>query len=301
LRRTLARLAVAAAALAEAAPAFAGLSVNPAYVTTRLDQGNVTAAITVTNLDGVVAHFRANAHHFIYSLDGSVEPVAPDAHSLAPWVKLNPREFALGPHASRVVRVAVVPPPRLAPGEYWAAIEFDPLEATVKETADKAGHAVRIQVISSIYIPIIGTVGKATHAWRFDALHAYREKDGGVEVDGIVANSGTGRLRVLGHCALFDSSGAVVARRDIGETVLLPGSERRFRREFTAKDLTDASRPGALARMICLSDILSDSLVAESPIAEAPPAASSPTPDPGPAPEPHAVPKTSSPAGSAGS
>jgi hypothetical protein len=249
------------------AAALGSISIEPAFVTARLDKGNVSEVVVVGNNDDAEGHYRVQVRHFVYTLDGAVHAVEPDEHSLATWIKTNPREFTLGPKARRVVRLAIVPPPHLSSGEYWAALEFEPLEGVTGTASDSSGRTVRFKVISTIYVPVIGTVGDATHEGELRKVSAVR-KPRGVEVAAVVANLGTGRLRLKGTCQILDSSGSVMAEHAIGEATLLPGGVRRFLRVFSNEE---APASAVRARIQYASDLLDQPLAGEALIEIAPP------------------------------
>jgi hypothetical protein len=248
------------------AGARGSISIEPAFVTARLDKGNVSEVVVIGNNDASEGHYRVQVRHFIYTLEGGVRTIDPDEHSLAQWIKTNPREFTLGPNAKRVVRLAIVPPPRLSPGEYWAALEFEPLEGKTSTASDSSGRTVSFKVISTVYVPVIGTVGEATHQGELREVTAFR-KPKGIQVAAVVANAGTGRLRLKGNCQILDSSGAVVAERAIGEATVLPGGVRRFMRVFSGDE---APASAIRARVAYTSDQLGQPLTGEAVIEIAP-------------------------------
>lgn len=207
--------------------AHAFLSVEPAFVEASLDQGNVTTSITVTSQDDSTQQYRAQVCHFVFTSDGGVQKIAPDEHSLSAWVKLNPKEFSLGPKASRVIRMAIVPPPDLRPGEYWAAVEFEPLKGVMSATGDSLGLRLKFEVISTILIPVIGTFGTATHAGELRDLKSTVDS-GKLRLEALLANIGTGRLRFTGTYEVRDVKGDTLAQGAAGLATVLPGAERRF-------------------------------------------------------------------------
>jgi fimbrial chaperone protein len=216
-----------AAALFLPGRAVAMLSIHPAYVEFDLDRGRPSETITVTNLTDEETRYRAKILHFLYTKDGGVQEVPPDEHSLAQWIKLNPKEFTLPPKGSRVIRLSVIPPDHLAPGEYWAAIEFDPLAGQVSETDDGQGRTIRLHVTASIIVPIVGQVGEVVYGAELRGLQAWKTHSG-VEIHADLVNTGTARIGLSGTCEILDASGAVVAEGLIGEDTVLAGGERIF-------------------------------------------------------------------------
>jgi len=208
-------------------PALATLSIHPAYVEFNLDRGRPSETITVTNLTDGEMRYRAHVRHFLYTRDGAILQVEPDEHSLAAWTKLNPKEFTLPGKGSRVIRLSVIPPNNLAPGEYWAAIEFEPLEGRIAEGEDAAGRKVRLEVTASIMVPIVGQVGEIEYGFDLKDLMALKE-EGGISIAAHLVNTGTGRLGLKGTFEILRVSGEVVSEGLIGDDTVLAGGERIF-------------------------------------------------------------------------
>lgn len=97
-------------------PAAASLSVSPSYIDLEVGKGRPSQAITVANVTDTEMRYRVHVVHFTFSQNGDIEMVPSDEHSLAPWIKCNPREFTLGPKASRAIRITIVPPNGPPPG-----------------------------------------------------------------------------------------------------------------------------------------------------------------------------------------
>ena len=171
-------IAALAVGLALPSPADGSLAIHPAYVEFDLDRGRPSEILTVTNLLDEEARYRAKVLHFYYTKEGGVEQVPPDEHSLAQWTKLNPREFTLPARGSRVIRLSVIPPKNLAPGEYWAAIEFQPLEGRVSKSDDGEGRSVRLEVVASIMVPLVGQAGELRYGASLEGLEAWRTETG---------------------------------------------------------------------------------------------------------------------------
>lgn len=227
-------------ALAVLAPvqSEAALSIHPAYVELELNRGRPSEVITVTNLTDQEARYRAQILHFLYTEEGSVRQVPPDEHSLAEWTKLNPREFTLPPNGSRKIRLSIIPPKNLAPGEYWAAIEFEPLQGTITEAEDAEGRKVRLQVISSILVPIVGQVGDLRYDFDLKNLEAWKTESG-IEIVAHLVNTGNARVALKGTYEILEASGGVLTDGPIGDDTVLYGGERIFAR------LVEGNFPGS--------------------------------------------------------
>ncbi|MCK4546557.1 MAG: hypothetical protein KAW17_03860 [Candidatus Eisenbacteria sp.] len=207
----------------------AALSIQPAYVQLRLDRGRPSETIAVTNLLDKDARYRIHVRHFIYGKNGGLQQVPPDEHSLAPWTKINPREFTLPAKGRRIIRLSVIPPKNLPPGEYWGTIELEPLEGSFTEAQDPDGRTMRLEIVTSILVPIVGEVGEIQHSFEMEDLSAWKTQEG-IAITAHLVNTGTGRLHPMGAFEVLNASGDIISEGLIGDDTILAGGERIFSR-----------------------------------------------------------------------
>jgi len=207
--------------------ARAALSISPAFVDVSLDKGRPTGRFEITNLGDETERFRINTMHFVFSKDGGLKQMRPDEHSLAQWIRFNPKEFELRPKSRQVVRFVILAPGGLKPGEYWAGMEVEPLKTTVGAGKDAAGRQFQIEVVSTILVPIFGTVGKTSARGLIRQVNFASHPRGPV-LQSVVANMGSSRLVATGKYTIRDSSGKLVAEGHTGKAYILAGTERRF-------------------------------------------------------------------------
>jgi hypothetical protein len=203
------------------------ISVKPAYIEVNIDKGRPSKTITVSNITDQETRYRLHIVHFVYLPDGNFKMVPPDEHSLAQWVKFNPREFVLGPNASRAIRLTIIPPGKLKPGEYWAALWFEPLRGQMKRIEHAEGGGMTLRVSTNILVPIIGQVPKIVYDCQLADLSASRT-DSMVAISAKLTNTGTGRVKLKGAYEILDGSSTVVAEGLIGDDTILAGGERVF-------------------------------------------------------------------------
>ena len=221
-------VAVAWAALALVPASLrAGISVAPAFVEVALDQGRATGRFEIANLGDTEERYRLRALHFRFSRSGDLQRLPPDEQSLASWIKFNPAELTVPPKSSRVIRFVIVPRRPLPPGEYWGAMELENLTRQAAQAADESGHEYKVEVVTSVLVPIFGTVGQVRYAGTFDELHADRDEKG-PRLEVLLTNRGTGRLLVKGTYEIVTAAGEVVETAELGYAYVLPGEERVF-------------------------------------------------------------------------
>jgi len=223
-------LGLTALLLLVSAPTWAGITVSPAYIQVSLDKGRPSGRFDITNLGDEVERYRVRALHYRYTEMGGLIRLKPDPKALSAWIKFNPAEVTIPPKTRRVVRFVILPRGRLAPGEYWAAMELENLSTTVGESTDEAGRTLKIEVVSSVMVPIFGTVGEVVREGTLDTLAAKPDPEQGTVIETHLTNRGTGRLLVKGTYEIMDGAGKVVADGQIGYAYILPASERHFTR-----------------------------------------------------------------------
>jgi hypothetical protein len=198
------------------------LAVSPAYLELDLDKGRPSGTFVVTNVTDNDLRCRAQTIHYVLSETGQLETIPPDQHSLAPWIKFNPKEFTLAPKASQNVRYSVIPSGKLETGEYWGGIYFEPLDAQKTNLVDSLSGVTRtIRVIMSIVVPILGKYGDFEVSARVDFLEA-GVADTVVVIKSVVTNTSLGALRLGGEYDIVDSAGQVVAMGKLDDAFILP-------------------------------------------------------------------------------
>lgn len=221
-------LLLTTAALLLAAPAaWAGIAVQPASVTLKLDKGRPSGKFVISNTGPTEERYRVRAAHFGYTLDGGLQLLPPDEHSLATWVKFNPKEFSLPPNSKRAVRFVIVPRGPLQEGEYWGAMELESLNTSTATSSDKEGRELRLKIVPSVLVPIYGRVGNVRHDGRVADL-AFAQGEQGPALAVTVANIGMGRLFVRGDYHILDENNREVYTATLPRGLVLPGLQRRF-------------------------------------------------------------------------
>jgi hypothetical protein len=198
------------------------LAVSPAYLELDLDEGRPSGTFVVTNVTDHELRCRAQTIHYVLSETGQLETIPPDQHSLAPWIKFNPKEFTLPPKATQNVRYSVIPNGKLETGEYWGGIYFEPLDAEKANLVDSLSGVTRtIRVIMSIVVPILGKYGDFEVSARVDFLEA-TVADTVVVIKSVLTNTSLGALRLGGEYDIVDSAGQIVATGKLADAFILP-------------------------------------------------------------------------------
>jgi len=228
MRRWMVRPASVLILALAAGAAWGGIAVSPAYVEVTLDKGRPSGRFEITNTGDKLERFRIRALHFRFSPTGGLLRLEPDKHSLAPWLKFNPAELTLPPSTRRVVRFVIIPRGRLEPGEYWAAMEMESLDTQVAKSTDAGGRNLKVEVISTVLVPIFGTVGEVTRKGTLDAVKATAVPDKGTFIAAQISNQGNGRLLVQGTYEIRNEAGTVIETGDVGYAYILRESSCQF-------------------------------------------------------------------------
>ncbi len=218
--------ALIAALLAAPAAVRANLAVSPAKVRLTLDGGRPSGTFTITNTSDLPARYRAKAIHFEFSEGGALQVVAPNEHSLTTWIRFNPTEFDLPAKSKQIVRYSLVTPREMHDGEYWGAIEFEPLASMDSKLADKEGRTMNLKVFVSTLVPIFATRGTPRLGIKAADAAIVRERELPV-LKVRLENRGSGRLDVGGRFELWSSSLGKVCEGTLpSATLLLCGGTR---------------------------------------------------------------------------
>lgn len=202
------------------------LSIRPAFVEIELGKGRPSESISVENVTSEEARYRIQVVHFTYNEAGNLTIVPPDKHSMASWIKCNPLEFTLAPKASRAVRLTIIPPKSLDPGEYWAAIWFEPL-SYMTSVSEGGGRKVALKVETNILIPVIGRTPGVVYKCDLTDLSATKSSEG-IDIAATVENPGSGRVKLKGSYEILNSAKAQVAHGLIGDDTIMAGGKRIF-------------------------------------------------------------------------
>jgi len=213
------------------ADAYAALVIEPALIQLEMSQNRSSGAFVIKNTGEKEERYRAKAVHFTLTPEGGLKEVAPDEHSLAGWVKFNPKEFVLPPQSSRVIRFSVIPEGKVRPKEYWGAIEFMPLQGAKITTKDSKEHVLNLEILSVVLVPIYGYVEGTKYSGITKGISFNKEKEKSYLTCSLL-NTGDGILRLGGSCRITDSSGAVVDEIELKMVIIFADGERILKMAF---------------------------------------------------------------------
>ena len=205
----------------------ADIAIAPAYLELKLDKGRPSGEFTISNMGDTEERFRVQTTYFSFTEDGALKRLPADDHSMSPWIIFNPKEFSLSAKTRQVVRFVIAPHQTVRPGEYWAAMELESLNPRVQHGKDDKGHAVAINIVSTILVPIFGTSGAVNYAGvARDAHLLMKEKT--LCLSTTLANTGSGHLLVTGEYEIDNPAGAAVIKGKVGKAYLFLGAQRTF-------------------------------------------------------------------------
>ncbi|NNC54678.1 MAG: hypothetical protein HKO07_03020 [Pseudomonadales bacterium] len=139
-----------------------GIAVEPALVDLNFKAGRASGQFVITNTGDKEERYRIVSSFFTLNEAGNVQLAEETEHSMASWIKFNPKEFALPPKSKRLVRFVVLPKKKVEDGQYWAAMELESLEGRDYSTQDEQGRTFNLKVIPSVLAPMFGRAGKIT-------------------------------------------------------------------------------------------------------------------------------------------
>ncbi|MBU6246346.1 MAG: hypothetical protein KGN77_01210 [Xanthomonadaceae bacterium] len=246
--KTFCRAAALAFAIAFSTAAFPQVALSPQIDDIQLDALGQTHAFRLSNQAKLPMHVAVSVENWTMDLDGHVSVTPATEQSLAPWVEINPTTFTVEPGQSQVVRYAIRPAVKLAPGEHRAMVFF----TEQPSPADKAKPAT-LRAYFRLGAAIYGHVGPVQPRGEIVSLATSARA-----ATFMLHNSGNATTRMLGQFALWQGkayphAGAItptqldadfkppsglVAYGRLPQDAVLPGAERRVVLEFiTGKPL----------------------------------------------------------------
>ena len=207
---------------------MAGIAVEPAYISLDFNKGRASGRFIITNTGDAEERYRVVASHFTFSEEGALSLSDPDRHSMAEWIKFNPKEFTLPPKSKRVVRYVVLPRGKLKDGQYWAAMELESLEGRNYSTNDGGGRTFNLKVVPSVLAPMYGASGSIERDYdltKFELSTSDRNKKV-LEMQAV--NTGNAVINLVGNYEIRNQSGEVVFESTLDSGLLLRDKTRTF-------------------------------------------------------------------------
>jgi hypothetical protein len=204
--------------------ARAGVKISPAYVEVELDKGRPSGSFEITNTGKEPERYRANAIFFTLNEKGGLVRPTDSPFSIAPMVKFNPAEFEVPGNSTRQIRFIILTRGKLQPGEYWAGMEVESLQAQTVKGKDEGGREFNIKVVPSVLVPIFGKVGKVKYAGKMGEIQLAGSGET-PELSIVAINEGEGRLVCNATYEVLDTAGKVVQEGQLGKSYVFRGSK----------------------------------------------------------------------------
>ncbi|MBT8140517.1 MAG: hypothetical protein KJP25_12190 [Gammaproteobacteria bacterium] len=222
------RLCMGLLCLLTSASVLAGISVEPAVVDLNFNAGRATGQFVITNTGDKDERYRIVASFFTLTESGGVQLAEETEHSMASWIKFNPKEFHLPPKSKRLVRFVVLPKKKVEDGQYWAAMELESLEGRDYSTKDEQGRTFNLKVIPSVLAPMFGRAGKISPDFEIKTEALLKNPRGQNVFEIEIGNKGNAVLNFRGYYQIEDSNNEVVHESAMDGGLLLRDKTRKY-------------------------------------------------------------------------
>lgn len=188
--------------------------------------GSITEAISVINDDTSPAHLRVKVEDWALTQDGAVNFAkgGTQPHSAASWIRVNPKEFTLGPGQSQDVRYSLTVPKDAVPGGYRAAIIFATVPPPTPGEKQK-----RVMLEGRIATILYETVGRPMPSGEITGLSFRLNSEGRPEFTVSFQNTGQVHVRTRGEIIIRDKGRKEIAKVPLPDLPILPQSRRDFK------------------------------------------------------------------------
>lgn len=218
-----------------------GMKVWPTKMELAIDRGKtVERIVNVENESGELARLRVYAMDFSIDKENNFTFTEPghESYSCASWLNLEEADFDLESGESRKVKVIVSVPREVEPGGHYAALFFETIPA---EAEAGVSVAISSRIASLFYLTIPGVTEADILAEAEIVsliLPGWVEK-GPVEVGVLVRNTGNVHLDIAAEARFSGFRGREIGELDLGQTVVLPHSERIMKGKWEKPPLFD--------------------------------------------------------------
>ena len=182
----------------------------------------------------------------VYGMDFSVgrdecftfsEP-CDESYSCSSWLTVDEAFFELGAGETRAVKVTVAVPDGVEPGGHHAALLFEAclLDA---ETDSSVNISSRIASLFYVTIPGVSEADITTDAEIVSLILPAWVEGSSAELGVVVRNTGNVHLNIAGKMYLTGFRGNSIAEVDLGQTIVLPGTERTLKGDCGGLPLFD--------------------------------------------------------------
>jgi hypothetical protein len=197
------------------------------------------AVIVVDNTGQEAVEVKVYQSDYRFFADGTIEYASGGEYerSNASWVTWSPSLLTIPPRESAQISVTIeVPVDTALPGTFWSLLLVEPVDS--RETADvepveeleiRFRQVIRygIQIVTNVVLPDL----VASPALRFENPRFLREE--GVRLlEADIVNSGDLWIRPTYFCEVYDPLGTMVARIELPQKRIYPGTSVRVSFRF---------------------------------------------------------------------
>lgn len=152
--------------------------------------------------------------------------VLSEKYAAASWVTLTQEKGTITPGGVVTLNATVKVPTNAAPGGKYFAVFFEPTTQTpdATETQQQKAASITVRLAGLIYLRVNGAISEGASITRFSA-QGFSEY-GPVTVTAEVKNNGDYHITPQGTITVKDMFGKEVAKADIPEANVFPGSSR---------------------------------------------------------------------------
>ena len=207
------------------------LRVSPATIDLLVHRGEtVGTLINAANTGDARVTVRVYPMDFRIGKGGAFSFSEPgdESYSCATWLNIDPAEFELLPGETRGVEVAVSVPPEVEPGGHYGALLFETMPGQ-REMGSPVTSTTRIASLFYVTIPGVTDADVFTGVEIVSVPVPRWVRGAPVELGVVVHNTGNVHLVAAGKAYLTGFWGRKIGEVGLGETVVLPQSERAMR------------------------------------------------------------------------
>ena len=211
-------------------------TIVPPSIQQTLDPGGIKEGVMkVINDSSEPLIFTASVQDYIVEDSKGTPKILPpnvlsNKYSASSWIGVSPSTFTIPPHEKQILNYYMQIPRDAAPGGHYAAVIFNPANATGVEGT---GASVETQLGTLFYISINGQINEFSKITRFFA-NTFQEY-GPVKIQTQIKNLGDLHIKPTGAIKVADSLGRTIQTEKLSGYNIFPSTARDYENTFGQK------------------------------------------------------------------
>ncbi|MEC9486914.1 MAG: molecular chaperone [Prosthecochloris sp.] len=204
------------------------IAVFPSMFELEIGSRPVSESIRLKNLKKRAVTIEVDVFNWTLDSQNNLQIIPPDPQSLDQWMLINPLSFTIEPGQEQLIRFAIRPPVKPAPGEHRAIVYFTEQPSAEAETA-------AVQVLFKLGVGIYGYTDPVKQEARLNSLTLNRSQN---RLSATISNTGNVHTRIKGSYTAW-KAGSFPGFEVMNDYLEQPGADNKPEGLITSGAMTN--------------------------------------------------------------